>query len=172
MHACICHDKALLASGCGPLLHIHPSTACRSEFPGRLDRGYWTDTLELVPAQVAPYDFLVADEVLSEGEVAAARRKAAMWLADGMYAMLPYSSLLLESVPDLDSLPTSRSPTAASAAAPASVIAARCAQRTHITRWHDHRDVPYGRLCRCDHSDVNLSFGASMNSPILSPTAA
>ncbi|BDA40513.1 Isoamylase 1, chloroplastic [Coccomyxa sp. Obi] len=68
--------------------------------------------------QVAPFDFLVADEVLSKEEVAAARNKVSMWLADGMYAMLPYSSLLLESVPDLDTLPTSRRATSFSTAAP------------------------------------------------------
>lgn len=71
---------------------------------------------------MAPFDFLVADEVLSEEEVAAARHKVSMWLADGMYAMLPYSSLLLESVPDLDTLPTSRRATSYSTAA------ARCAE--------------------------------------------
>ena len=69
--------------------------------------------------QIAPFDFLVPDEVLSEEEVATARQKVSMWLSDGMYAMLPYSSLLLESVPDLDTMPTSRRATAFSAAAPA-----------------------------------------------------
>ncbi|EIE26827.1 glycoside hydrolase [Coccomyxa subellipsoidea C-169] len=69
--------------------------------------------------QIAPFDFLVPDEILSEEEVATARQKVSMWLSDGMYAMLPYSSLLLESVPDLDTMPTSRRATAFSAAAPA-----------------------------------------------------
>lgn len=73
---------------------------------------------------MAPFDFLVPDEAISEEKVAAARRKANMWLADGMYAMLPYSSLLLESVPDLDSMPTRKR--AVSAAAPAAAV--RCAE--------------------------------------------
>lgn len=55
--------------------------------------------------QVAPYDFLVADEALPEAEATRARAEAATWLCEGVYALLPYSSLLLTSVPDLAARP-------------------------------------------------------------------
>ncbi len=103
--------------------------------------------------QVAPFDFLVADEVLSEEEVAAARNKVSMWLADGMYAMLPYSSLLLESVPDLDTLPTSRRATSYAAAVP--TASARCAKSAQVssvyvchTLTHDHTYAVCTPSCR------------------------
>ena len=79
--------------------------------------------------QVAPYDFLAEDAVLSAEDIARERREAAMWLGDGVYALLPYSSLLLESVPHQESSwdGTPLMPTAA--AAPATVAATRCARR-------------------------------------------
>jgi hypothetical protein len=78
--------------------------------------------------QVAPYDFLAKDAVLSTEDIARERREAAMWLGDGAYALLPYSSLILESVPHQISSSwdgTPLMPTAA--AAPATVAANRCA---------------------------------------------
>lgn len=74
---------------------------------------------------MAPYDFLVADQALSEGEVLAARTKARMWLADGIYPMLPYSSLLLESVPDMEAPTADRPVLKTSAAAPANRAASQ-----------------------------------------------
>ena len=75
--------------------------------------------------QVAPFDFLVADEVLSAEEIANERQEASMWLGDCIYALLPYSSLILESVPHKGSTwdGTPLMPTAA--AAPATIAAAR-----------------------------------------------
>ena len=83
-------------------------------------------TQTALAVQVAPFDFLVADEVLSAGEIANERQEASMWLGDGIYALLPYSSLILESVPHKGSTwdGTPLMPTAA--AAPATVAAARC----------------------------------------------
>jgi isoamylase len=47
----------------------------------------------------APYDFLAADERLSAREVAAARAALAMWTLEGSYPILPWSCVVLESVP-------------------------------------------------------------------------
>ena len=49
--------------------------------------------------QAAPYDFLQADEVLSENQIQDTRALASVWTADGMYALLPRSSIILEAVP-------------------------------------------------------------------------
>ena len=49
--------------------------------------------------KVAPYDVLVADERLSEEEVAAARAAGSMWTLDHSYPMLPWSCIVLESIP-------------------------------------------------------------------------
>lgn len=49
--------------------------------------------------QAAPYDFLAADDMLSQAEMRQALAAVSMWTADGMYAMLPYSAILLEAVP-------------------------------------------------------------------------
>ncbi len=74
---------------------------------------------------MAPYDFLVPDQALSGEDVRAVRAKASMWLADGLYPMLPYSSLLLESVPDKHAPPADRPVRATAAAAPANLAASR-----------------------------------------------
>lgn len=82
-----------------------------------------------MPLQVAPFDFLVEDEVLSREEIAREQKEASMWLGDGVYALLPRSSLILESVPHQGSSwdGTPLMPTAA--AAPATVSAARWAMQ-------------------------------------------
>lgn len=49
---------------------------------------------------MAPYDFLVADAALSEREVAAARAAAGMWTAEHAYPLLPWSCIVLESIPE------------------------------------------------------------------------
>ena len=56
-----------------------------------------TSSLWYVP-QAAPYDFLQADEVLSESQIQDTRALASVWTADGMYALLPRSSIILEAV--------------------------------------------------------------------------
>lgn len=55
-------------------------------------------TTPLTP-QPAPYDALVDDGALTPDQLAAARAAASTWLADGAYPLLPYSALVLESVP-------------------------------------------------------------------------
>ena len=49
--------------------------------------------------QVAPYDFLQADDRLSATEVQTIHRDSHAWLADHQYRLLPYSCCLLESLP-------------------------------------------------------------------------
>ena len=46
----------------------------------------------------APYDCLVADEALSAGALAQARADAATWTDEHVYALLPYSFCVLESL--------------------------------------------------------------------------
>lgn len=48
----------------------------------------------------APYDFLVADEELSQADVDRARASQAMWMTDFTVPVMPYSVVILESVPD------------------------------------------------------------------------
>jgi isoamylase len=50
--------------------------------------------------QVAPFDVLVADERLPEEEVAAQRASMEMWKLEHCYPMLPYSSIVMESLPE------------------------------------------------------------------------
>ncbi|KAL6765555.1 isoamylase [Haematococcus lacustris] len=51
-------------------------------------------------SQLAPFDFLAADEVMSPEELARAQAASLMWSADHHAAMLPWSALILESVPE------------------------------------------------------------------------
>ena len=88
--------------------------------------------------QVAPFDFLVEDEVLSAEEIAQERREASMWLGDGVYALLPYSSLILEAVPHQGSSWDGTPLMPTSAAAPATVAAARSAARCAFLRCPAH----------------------------------
>ncbi len=50
--------------------------------------------------QVAPFDVLVPDERLPEEEVAAQRASMEMWKLEHCYPMLPYSSIVMESLPE------------------------------------------------------------------------
>ena len=59
-------------------------------------------TSPLFPAQPPPYDALVDDGALSVDALAAARASGATWAAEGAVALLPYSCVVLESVPDDD----------------------------------------------------------------------
>jgi isoamylase len=51
-------------------------------------------------SKVAPFDVLVADDQLPEEEVAAQRASMDMWKLEHCYPMLPWSSVVLESVPE------------------------------------------------------------------------
>ncbi|KIY96248.1 glycogen operon protein GlgX [Monoraphidium neglectum] len=51
-------------------------------------------------SKVAPYDALIADEELGEGEVREARLAASMWGGGGFYALLPWAAIILEAVPE------------------------------------------------------------------------
>ena len=50
--------------------------------------------------KVAPYDILVADERLPAVEVSASRAALGMWTQEHCYPMLPWSCIVLESVPE------------------------------------------------------------------------
>lgn len=50
--------------------------------------------------QAAPYDFLEADDELSQDQVDNARAQMGMWTSEGCYPLLPYSSVVLEAVPE------------------------------------------------------------------------
>ena len=50
--------------------------------------------------QVAPYGFLEADGELDQEQVDTARAQTGMWTSEGCYPLLPYSSIVLEAVPE------------------------------------------------------------------------
>jgi isoamylase len=70
--------------------------------------------------KAAPYDILVADEALPEGEVAAARAALGMWTLEHAYPMLPWSCVVLESVPEaaIPAMPAQRRARGAPGAGP------------------------------------------------------
>ena len=49
--------------------------------------------------QVAPLDFLQADEVLSQEVVDGVHRDSHMWVADNLYSLVPWSCCVLEAIP-------------------------------------------------------------------------
>ena len=49
--------------------------------------------------QESPYDWLEDDGALTAAQLAHAHAAAAPWLDDGIYALLPYSAVLLTAVP-------------------------------------------------------------------------
>lgn len=51
-------------------------------------------------SKLAPFDCLVADEVLSQQEVDAALGAASMWTAEHSFPLLPWSCVVMESVPE------------------------------------------------------------------------
>ena len=55
--------------------------------------------------QPAPLDVLKADEALAPEAVAAAHSATSMWTLEHSYPMLPYSSIVLESVDQSEMLP-------------------------------------------------------------------
>lgn len=50
--------------------------------------------------QAAPYDFLHVDEDLSQEQLDSARAQMGMWTSEGCYPLLPYSSIVLEAMPE------------------------------------------------------------------------
>lgn len=53
--------------------------------------------------QAAPYDFLHVDDDLSQDQLDSARAQMGMWTSEGCYPLLPYSSIVLEAVPEQQS---------------------------------------------------------------------
>ena len=68
--------------------------------------------------QEPPFDWLEDDGALTDAQMADVRAAAAAWLDDGVYALLPYSSLLLTSVPAPSWTEAAQRPLPRSAAAP------------------------------------------------------
>ncbi len=81
---------------------------CSGSMTGRASTQYTVPSREVAEEdvsrcclrQVAPYDFLAADGVLSAEDVAAARRAQAMWTADHTMPVLPWSCVVLISSPE------------------------------------------------------------------------
>lgn len=59
--------------------------------------------LQVTWVQAAPYDFLHVDDDLSQEQLDSARAQMAMWTSEGCYPLLPYSSIVLEAVPEQQS---------------------------------------------------------------------
>ena len=53
--------------------------------------------------QAAPYDFLAVDDALTQDQLDSAKAQMGMWTSEGCYPLLPYSSIVLEAVPDQQS---------------------------------------------------------------------
>ena len=51
-------------------------------------------------SKLAPYDILIPDEELSAADINEARSVSAMWTAEHTYPLLPWSCIILESVPE------------------------------------------------------------------------
>ena len=52
--------------------------------------------------QPSPLDFMQADQVLSTDALAAAHSALSMWTLEHCFPLLPYSAIVLESVPEGD----------------------------------------------------------------------
>ena len=83
----------MVAQGAAPGVH-----ACYSIAPRVLRYGVGGE-------QPAPLDVLRADEALAPEAVEAAHSAMSMWTLEHSYPMLPYSAVVLESVPDSEVLP-------------------------------------------------------------------
>ncbi|KAI8476733.1 MAG: isoamylase [Monoraphidium minutum] len=106
-----------LADGQGGGLYVAFNTSHRPkvlELPKWHGRS-WQPVFDT--SKVAPYDALIADEELGEAEVTEARLSAAMWGGGGFFPLLPWSCVVLDSVPDA-SLTALRSRPAGAAAPP------------------------------------------------------
>ena len=55
-------------------------------------------------AQAAPYDVLRADESLSQEELTTALGVSSMWTAAHAYPLLPYSCVIMESIPESEAV--------------------------------------------------------------------
>lgn len=58
--------------------------------------------------QAAPYDFMRADEELSQQDLDCALAQTDMWTAEGSYPLLPYSSIILEAVAETGAPPSQK----------------------------------------------------------------
>jgi isoamylase len=70
-----------------------PTVVGLPDWPGR----EWRPVLD--SGKPAPYDALVVDEALSAADVAGAVAAAAGWTREGVYPLLPWACVVLESVP-------------------------------------------------------------------------
>lgn len=60
--------------------------------------------VRILSLQTAPYDVMRVDETLSESQLAAALAVTAMWTAAHAYSLLPYSCVILESIPEAEAV--------------------------------------------------------------------
>ena len=72
--------------------------------------------------QVAPYDVLIADEALPEEKLRTALGAAAMWTTSHCMPLLPYSCVVLESVPEAEARAHMPSPWQVAAGQPPKVL--------------------------------------------------
>ena len=75
---------------------------------------------------MAPYDALIADEALPEERLRVALGAAAMWTAAHAVPLLPYSCVVLESVPEAEARARMPSPWHAVAPVPAAKVPGGC----------------------------------------------
>ena len=79
-----------------------PSPSDRQHTPcQRISCCLWADGVQ-PRHKVAPYDALIADEALSEERLRTALGAAAMWTTSHAVPLLPYSCVVLESVPEAE----------------------------------------------------------------------
>ena len=85
IHSCVCSTKCLHDNH---ILHALFIICCLSY-----------QEQHSIYFQAAPYDFLQADDDLSQEQLDSARAQMSMWTSEGCYPLLPYSSVVLEAVP-------------------------------------------------------------------------
>ncbi|KAL3147709.1 Iron-sulfur assembly protein 1 [Trebouxia sp. C0010 RCD-2024] len=71
-----------------------PQTVTLPHWPGLV----WQPVMD--SGKAAPYDFLHVDEDLSQEQLDSARAQMGMWTSEGCYPLLPYSSIVLEAMPE------------------------------------------------------------------------
>lgn len=76
---------------------------CALPVPFHLHAPVYRTILQVTWVQAAPYDFLHVDDDLSQEQLDSARAQMAMWTSEGCYPLLPYSSIVLEAVPEQQS---------------------------------------------------------------------
>lgn len=75
-----------------------PSVVCLSP----CHRVYCAEQAVIDTGKLAPYDVLMPDEELAPEEVKQIQLAASMWTASGYYHLLPWSCVVLESVPEAE----------------------------------------------------------------------